>query len=1013
MTTIVGTASISPWKNCLSNFGGDFDSYSGVDQTNTSGDRLEMIDIPTWKQEPMSKRNNHLFQDSKKTCVFDSSAITPVIDTRKDDYTSLNEPFSNKSEETIIPSLKETSACNVISARSNMNQNTQHTEVNDKKEVRSEIETSHLKHVHSNPFFVKLGVDHPHGEVRETGDEKIISNGVQEEDNDSQEEYAPNSGFVDKLRQKFAKLNQSSGKSYKGPRRFASLESLIEVGKSKRDIKSSDQSSQRPQRHDGSVSKVGVSPSTKLRSAPKPPVHPKVAGSESSPAYDTSKLDQSISTDFIKGRDDIVIIEHEHQPISPVNKKSVESIESGTVKPIKESAVTDLPKPNTVINFRSIFEKRVTHSPKLPDFYASKFNLQKSKAPPKPPVPRRKLSCDITKEVKDESVSNERVDKKDTTELKTTDSITTEMVESAPSQSVKDLSLLFKQKPERPFESPKSKRRSPEKKAIFDSSAITPVRDEMKEDVIVKSISNEKKVSVLKSNVVDRPNTPVKKPERLNRPRIPPKSPDSEKSAPPIKSAAFLETRNKTTIEVRNVAKDVPTSNSSSSSMFPNRKQIFDSSNLSDTVSSTPVAPPRHKQQKRTPAKKQDTPPQSPTQVSTKNSGEKSAIHIHVDDQNDFLTKKVSVEEINERNRQKEKEAEKRLSEIEQTKVEIKTHTVNNKTSEVKVGDSNNAPTRGLPSVIARRLNKTENTVNLGRGLIVEASKDDSSDEEVEHRLVKPSNLRPVKLTSNNVPNKKDDSKSSDTLNFKNVLKSAKNDQVPRTNIDDLIGGKRNKKPAAVFDSSNIAPSPKAATNGVPPLNLSDLVNDQPLGHPYQEGYIPTKIQPCRYVFEGAGVKLKTTPLMKRRKNKGKIQFHDDLKLHEYQSEDAALKDYLEQYPHETEEAKKQEEAVVMNLAGSFGDESSDDVDDPVTPREESSIKSNTPLGHTGEFTNYKSKYQTEEFQFGMSFSEPEPEQKKDDTKEEEFDPENMDLRPADEDSTINYTDSSISDMLF
>lgn len=71
------------------------------------------------------------------------------------------------------------------------------------------------------------------------------------------------------------------------------------------------------------------------------------------------------------------------------------------------------------------------------------------------------------------------------------------------------------------------------------------------------------------------------------------------------------------------------------------------------------------------------------------------------------------------------------------------------------------------------------------------------------------------------------------------------------------------------------------------------------------------------------------------------------------------------------------------------------------------------PTFIAGEFTNYKSKYQTEEFQFGMSFSEPEPEQKKDDTKEEEFDPENMDLRPADEDSTINYTDSSISDMLF
>lgn len=46
-----------------------------------------------------------------------------------------------------------------------------------------------------------------------------------------------------------------------------------------------------------------------------------------------------------------------------------------------------------------------------------------------------------------------------------------------------------------------------------------------------------------------------------------------------------------------------------------------------------------------------------------------------------------------------------------------------------------------------------------------------------------------------------------------------------------------------------------------------------------------------------------------------------------------------------------------------------------------------------------------------MSFSEPEPEPKKEDLDLEEY--ENMDLQPADEDSTINYTDSSISDMLF
>ena len=77
----------------------------------------------------------------------------------------------------------------------------------------------------------------------------------------------------------------------------------------------------------------------------------------------------------------------------------------------------------------------------------------------------------------------------------------------------------------------------------------------------------------------------------------------------------------------------------------------------------------------------------------------------------------------------------------------------------------------------------------------------------------------------------------------------------------------------------------------------------------------------------------------------GKIKFHEDPQTHEYQSEDSALKDYLEQNPHEIEDVKKEEEAV-LQLGGSQQDESSDDVDEPTTPRDES-IKSNTPLSHS------------------------------------------------------------------
>jgi hypothetical protein len=69
-----------------------------------------------------------------------------------------------------------------------------------------------------------------------------------------------------------------------------------------------------------------------------------------------SKNEQHVSSDFIKGRDDIVIIEQEMQQQSPTVNKSNDLPESGSIKSLKEGKQTaDLPKPNTVINFRSLF----------------------------------------------------------------------------------------------------------------------------------------------------------------------------------------------------------------------------------------------------------------------------------------------------------------------------------------------------------------------------------------------------------------------------------------------------------------------------------------------------------------------------------------------------------------------------------------------------------------------------------------------------------------------------------
>lgn len=68
-------------------------------------------------------------------------------------------------------------------------------------------------------------------------------------------------------------------------------------------------------------------------------------------------------------------------------------------------------------------------------------------------------------------------------------------------------------------------------------------------------------------------------------------------------------------------------------------------------------------------------------------------------------------------------------------------------------------------------------------------------------------------------------------------------------------------------------------------------------------------------------------------------------------------------------------------------------------------------LSVTGELSNYKSKIQLEEFQFGMSMAEPE--QSPATTQETEVNPDDLDLLPAEDENSIHFTGTETSDMLF
>ncbi|KAK3088322.1 hypothetical protein FSP39_017524 [Pinctada imbricata] len=331
-----------------------------------------------------------------------------------------------------------------------------------------------------------------------------------------------------------------------------------------------------------------------------------------------------------------------------------------------------------------------------------------------------------------------------------------------------------------------------------------------------------------------------------------------------------------------------------------------------------------------------------------------------------------------------------------------------------------NEPKKGIPSVIANRLNKTKPVQDNKKDLKNENL--DDNGEEVIHS----SNLRPSQLKKGTLINGTTSSQQertalcsfgmSNTTNNKKKSPGAKTEPV--SNFDDLIGGKRNS-PVPLFDSaSSIVPKakPKPSAQGVPPLDLSDLMPTEK-NHPYQEGYIPTKIEPCKLVIVGAPVLLKTTPLKKTRSgHQLKIQFDDSaVQTHEYPREEVALEEYLSTNPAEVEEAKREEQAreeeppedpLEGPQIGDIPRQGESTEEGQETPR-----KNFTSSLEAGELSKYKPKHQ-EEFVFGMSLKEPEKAPATEVGTETSTE-DDLHLRPADEDDLHDFSTHDTSDMLF
>ncbi|OWF39563.1 nuclear receptor coactivator 6-like [Mizuhopecten yessoensis] len=1129
MTGLVEMASIPSWKHNIMENGRVFDD-SGEPGGHSNDKYNNINDIPTWKRSFVNPNSNN-----SKTRDHVRSSSSSSVDSRS---SHVNNNFPHTSAEANGGKVKFNlggDTTEVSDIKSDREESTSAIETSPKSKVA--IDSTHLKHVQSNPFFVELGgVTHPHGKLindslpespQLSRSDSVSTCTTEEEQND----YSPHSGIVEKLRKKFTSLS-SHENTLQGAasrlKRYGSLDNLLGRGslqpekiepvilpyqksylRGNSQTEGSKRSSTDVKRNslDGnSLRDDGdVTSTTRVKPAlQKPPKiltkKTELVRKDSGSSVEEQKSPKPQVPEMQISSDDIIIIEQPRK--SPASQKNVDEQDVKTLK--SENEECELPKPNTVSTFRTLFEantkvnrrKILPDAPRSPKFISASI--------PKPPVSRSKpqvpqkekppvvdkqaskiemLSSQESGDVKSslhhptstltpsvsslspsgsssEPIAKVKVSSSDTISPSNSATVvslqqpdgspennfvskksSTDSREKQSADSDENVSSI-PGKPPKAFDSPMTKKKNiGEMKSIFDSNVIVatgpkpaPVkkaRQTVPQNVTLITVEKENKTDTSGSNGTPVQNsvvldTKMEKTERTT-------STDKKKSVAPIPPK--IETQQKPKIPVE-------------------QKQIFDSSSII-AVSTNDVkaqnqgekkrAPPRPKAMARklshsnsveedyTKAAEKEakveaeitTPKERSVEPAPKQVEQKVQYELtpksNISTQNRF-TPAVRSNQNNDNNKLKTQgQVESSTSNAGSTPATKTSNfepvgVLNQKNEELN--SASGRPTKGIPTIIANRFLKDRKDVTQESKI----NDKDDSDDETNYNLVKPSQFRAKGLMngalSSPVPKKREQPNEETALDRtrKNVI--AKKNDSGSSSIDDLIRGKRNS-PSAVFNS-NMIPAKKpvstsAASNGVPPLDLSII--EEKKNHPYQEGYIPTKIEPCKIKCIGAGMKGSTQPLAKTRKTKLKISFNDKATAtHEYQSENAALHDYLVIHPKEEEEVKKQveeEEKPVIKLDDfEYADESSDDVTE--TPRNggpgDSSIRSNTPLSGAGTFGGYKSKMSVD-FEFGMSMNEeppvasPDPDQI--DNSEE------RDLLPMSENDTFNWTDNSSADLLF
>ena len=853
--------------------------------------------------------------------------------------------------------------------------------------VSNEVE--HIAAVQDNPFIRNFGIENVMQHRQEIKDldlkEKEKEECTVDNVNDQEQEYHVNSGFVNKLRSKFAELENRSSNVISLRRRSASVENLLNLTQSSSSQERLRRGSacSRSSADDSKIKSISELTKVELRKkqAPlsnrssterpkssetksdkppyiKPPIVPKnknidfsqpnnIIRSVKPPVAkrNTTQLlekqssvssptkiehhDWKVAPDLVKVATDNIVIIETTQPTSPSQKEtSVLPEESSNFrhpKPFKDKTKeenrreNELPKPNTVSAFLSMFEKG-RQKPVRP-VQAWRKNLSPTRkssgsdsSTPHTASPNVTPRSPLTKRLDDNvftyaqtKTENEKTFSKDTKDtsfeevahksnLFDLQNNTDSNYSSSDQNNTKTetnlldnanrLTLERTKSPEHELEvvqgdvsgqsSSVQSRTSPVSplSLVFDSSSIAPLPKPVKQ-------KHEKKHKVPKDTLaLKHDHDRVKSPEAESQPVILP--------AKEMKKTDFIEKNAVSNVNNENISLESNIKPSQrKAKISPRKTKIFDSSNMVKANRDPPKIPSRNLKQ-----------------IPKEGVNKPKDVSLEVKDRENKMETSVSNSKpprMSQNLRKETKNAFDKVSNNGVTKVNNSLNTTKSysfpkdlvndtsksigpeKTSKNLVNSTEERPVTGVSSFVANRLKKSQEQSN-GQTKTALHLVNGSSPSPIPRKRPAP------EIPTNSVPNEIEMVESEPP-----PLPSTPEPSLPKTNIDDIIS-RRNKTtkpmPKMVFDSSKIANKRKDPpkrkpprktleeinknhTQGVvPKLDLTSITNDTNETE-YQEGYIPTIIKPCPYKFIGGDVILEKSPYKKSKK--GKIQVRKEL----------------------------------------------------------------------------------------------------------------------------------------